>query len=229
MLSLLIGHNSYTIFSEELPNDTFKKFLNDSSLTSDLFFNDVIVLGSKITFENWKISILESLIYLIIIFIITFIAIFNYIKHMKSLSSSMSKGTKKLHTDFIKIVLLQSSIPYFLIFPAVITYSIFILFGNIHNIFFLGDIIVKLFCIVPTINAILFIFLPRRNRMMFFLIFTDLRNICLCISKKDNDKDNVFGSVDNLSKYFIKKKSQILKYNKEATGRVRALSVAYIE
>uniref|UniRef100_A0A0K0E813 G-protein coupled receptors family 1 profile domain-containing protein n=1 Tax=Strongyloides stercoralis TaxID=6248 RepID=A0A0K0E813_STRER len=225
----LVGHNSYLLLNKELPRNTFKEFLNNSSLKSTTFLEENVALGTNISLENWKFGLIESVIYILLTSLTIFLSMYKYIKHMKSLSSSMSPVTKKLHTDFVKIVLIQSILPFFIIFPTIMLYCGFILICKFQRNFYLGDIILKLFCAVPTINAILYIFLPKNNRMNFFLIFSNLMNIMSCNSNNESEKFDVPNQANISAKSIFRRGSRNLNCQNHIHGRVRALSIAYIE
>ncbi|CEF60870.1 7TM GPCR, serpentine receptor class r (Str) family-containing protein [Strongyloides ratti] len=97
-------------------------------------------------------------------FIVFFFQYRSYRKYMKQYSRSMTSKTKKMHSDFIKILYLQNLTPVLITgLPILIMvvsiffkFNIFIYTGTTYLIFFIN--------FVPAINAFFYIFLPLGNR-----------------------------------------------------------------
>uniref|UniRef100_A0A0N5BMN9 G_PROTEIN_RECEP_F1_2 domain-containing protein n=1 Tax=Strongyloides papillosus TaxID=174720 RepID=A0A0N5BMN9_STREA len=127
-------------------------------------------MGTLATLENWKFVLIDVFINSIIYSTTIIVSIYKYVKYIKRVSSKMSEVTKKLHLDFLKFIIFQSSVPFIITFTSIFIFLIYAQLGYSNKIPFIGDILIKFMCAVPSINAILYIFLSSKNRNKFFLI-----------------------------------------------------------
>uniref|UniRef100_A0A0K0EYH7 G_PROTEIN_RECEP_F1_2 domain-containing protein n=1 Tax=Strongyloides venezuelensis TaxID=75913 RepID=A0A0K0EYH7_STRVS len=226
MISLLMVHSIFYVTDGDIPVYVFRKFIAKFEIKSNLIDEDVILLGSYADLNNWKISILDGSIYMSIYSSSVIFSIYNYLKYMKSVSSKITKATRKLHVEFLRISLFQMCLPFIIFFTTIIVFLIFLICGCNSEVSFLGDILSKLLTSIPAINPMLYIFLSKNNRDKFFSIFKFFRKI-KCNRKKINNTIELCPI--NYNKHFGNRKgSRIVPFARNNLGNVSAITIARI-
>ncbi|CEF64675.1 7TM GPCR, serpentine receptor class d (Srd) family-containing protein [Strongyloides ratti] len=180
LFASFLVHASSEASKEEIQNKTLNEFMKKFHIKSNLFQNDNVIMGSLATLENWKFIIIDVIFFSTIYFFLIIFSLYKYTRYMKSVASKISETTKRLYLDFLRIITLQACTPFIIAFPSIVIFLITVAIGYSKNIPFLGDVLVKLLCTTPTINSMLFIFLPKKNRKRFVALF---RNV---ITRKDS-------------------------------------------
>uniref|UniRef100_A0A0N5BU56 G_PROTEIN_RECEP_F1_2 domain-containing protein n=1 Tax=Strongyloides papillosus TaxID=174720 RepID=A0A0N5BU56_STREA len=232
LVNLLVGHAAYTISSEEIPNDIFVKFIN--TLSSEQIPNDIFVkfintfkinsnLFSKdsMNIKNLIVPIIDLILYFVAVIIVIFVSLYKYLSYIKTFP--MSERTKKLHIQFLKVNLLQSCIPFIITIPLPIIFYIFASVDCAYYNFLFGEIMLKLLCIIPTVNAITYIFLPSVNRMKFFSIFILNRN--KLINLKAHSLSFIEPVQENNNQHLKTKKNRVIPFPLQGSRRISKISI----
>uniref|UniRef100_A0A0N4ZDY3 G_PROTEIN_RECEP_F1_2 domain-containing protein n=1 Tax=Parastrongyloides trichosuri TaxID=131310 RepID=A0A0N4ZDY3_PARTI len=203
-LSLIMGHAVLTVTDLEISDAVFSIFLHTNKIKSSL-------LNNNTKFLQFYLKFVEAPLYFIIIYLSSFIIVRKYKNYMIQYKESMSCTTKKIHNDFLKIIILQSSIPLLLSGPPALVFICFVVTGQHNRIPFIGDYIIKLFSTIPSINALLFIFLPNKSRELVFsfiikkskvsstslIKFIDVKPVTSCVPTSINHLDNKKPNIKN--------------------------------
>ncbi|CEF60875.1 7TM GPCR, serpentine receptor class r (Str) family-containing protein [Strongyloides ratti] len=167
-LSVLCFVNGYVINHKITPVDIVSNLLKDTS-SGDFIINHqktttFMVFWSK----EYVICISIIISYFTLNYIIIFIFYYKYIKFMKLQAPVMSERTRKLQKEFSKIIIFQSLAPIGLCSIPILAYVGFFCFHYQFLTPFYGTIIFQLLSLVPSVNALLYIFMSSKNREELF-------------------------------------------------------------
>uniref|UniRef100_A0A0K0EV27 G-protein coupled receptors family 1 profile domain-containing protein n=1 Tax=Strongyloides venezuelensis TaxID=75913 RepID=A0A0K0EV27_STRVS len=223
LINLLVGHAAYSISNEEIPNDVFVKFINTYEIDSNLFSKESMVIGTFINIENLIVPIIDLTLYFLTVITVIFVSLYKYLSYIKTFS--MSERTKKLHIEFLKVNLLQSCIPFIMTITLCTIFYIFASIESDYYNFLFGEIIFKLLCTIPTVNAMTYIFLPNTNRMKFFSIFTLNKN--KLINLKTHSSSFIEPVEENNDQQLKIKKNRVVPFPLQGSRRVSKISIIW--
>uniref|UniRef100_A0A0N5C105 G_PROTEIN_RECEP_F1_2 domain-containing protein n=1 Tax=Strongyloides papillosus TaxID=174720 RepID=A0A0N5C105_STREA len=197
-LSLITFYNGYMINHKITPVSVVINLLKDSPSGEHLV--NLKTTTTFFVFVKYIICITIITSYFISNYIIIFIFYFKYKKYMEVTSPIMSERTKKMQKEFSKIILFQSLAPVGLCSIPILSYIGFFFFNSEFSKPFYGTTILQVLSLVPSVNALLFIFMSSKNREVLLRLFNIIIIYYDCKNKFNNN--NTFGIWKFLKKKF---------------------------
>uniref|UniRef100_A0A0K0F3P3 G_PROTEIN_RECEP_F1_2 domain-containing protein n=1 Tax=Strongyloides venezuelensis TaxID=75913 RepID=A0A0K0F3P3_STRVS len=176
---ILITISNWFCFIYDIP-ESLSQWVEASNIKYSIFRKKVYGISGKINSDEALPAYFSVPLYFGINYILVFVHYIKYKKHMQKFTTVMSDMTKKINKEFMRISILQCTVPLLVSFFPILYFivSLFLLPQLFVATF--GTHLIQILSFIPIANVTLFIFLPSKSRKKFICFLKKIKDKIIC-------------------------------------------------